>query len=60
MARVGGKWQPVAGASPYGVELNKPNRVTFDPVKTTALRIEVQLREDCSGGILEWRVETLE
>jgi len=23
---------------------------------TDALRIEVQLREKCSGGILEWRV----
>jgi len=56
LARVSGKWQPVADASKYGVELDKLNRVTFTPIKTTALRIEVQLQKDYSGGILEWHV----
>jgi hypothetical protein len=31
--------------------------VTFQPVETTALRIEVQLQLEFSGGILEWKVE---
>jgi DUF1680 family protein len=36
---------------------SEDNRVTFEPVETRALRIEVQLEADWSGGILEWRVE---
>ena len=28
----------------------------FQEVTTTALRLEVQLEKDYSGGILEWRV----
>ena len=56
LAQVDGKWQGVTGASRYGVELNKPNCVTFDAIKTTALRMEVQLQKGVSGGILEWRV----
>ncbi len=52
-----GQWKPVTGASPYGVEMDRFNRVTFAPVKTTALRLEVQLQPNWSGGILEWKVE---
>jgi len=33
--------KPVAGASEFGTAIDKYNRVTFDPVETTALRIEV-------------------
>ncbi len=55
----GDAWRPVAGASDYGTEIDKYNRVTFDPVETSGLRIEVQLDPDgpWSGGILEWKVE---
>ena len=56
LARVGDKWRPVTGASTYAVKLNAFNRVTFDPIETSALRIEVQLQKDFSGGVLEWRV----
>jgi DUF1680 family protein len=52
-----GAWVPVPRAGTYGTEMDRFNRVTFDPVETTALRIEVQLQPDWSGGILEWRVE---
>lgn len=52
----GDTWRPVAGATEYGTKPDQFNRVTFDPVETTSLRLEVQLREDFSGGILEWRV----
>ena len=44
-------------ASPYGVEMDRFNRVTFAPVKATALRLEVRLQPNWSGGILEWKVE---
>jgi len=52
-----GAWTPVSGASAYGADIDKFNRVTFDAVETKALRIEVQLQPTWSGGILEWRVE---
>ena len=40
-----------------GSDLRRYNRVTFDPVETTGLRIEVELNPPWSGGILEWKVE---
>lgn len=52
----GDQWKPVAGASDYGVKPDAFNRVTFQPVETTALRLEVQLQPKFSGGLLEWRV----
>jgi DUF1680 family protein len=52
-----GQWKPVAGATGYTAEIDKFNRVGFEPVETKALRIEVQLQPEWSGGILEWRVE---
>jgi len=55
--RDGDDWKDVKNASAYGVEKDKFNAVTFDAVKTSALRLEVQLQNDCSGGILEWRVQ---
>ncbi len=54
--RDGKEWKPVEGASAYGVEKDKLNRVAFQPVTTTALRLEVQLQPNFSGGILEWRL----
>lgn len=53
----GESWKPVADASNYGTQMDEYNRVTFTPVKTTALRLAVQLQPDWSAGILEWRVE---
>jgi len=55
--RDGDEWKPVRDASDYGVERDKYNRVTFEPVTTDALRLEVQLQKGQSAGILEWRVE---
>ena len=54
--RDGKRWKPVSGASEYGCRKDRFNRVTFDAVTTTSLRIEVQLQATFSGGILEWRV----
>lgn len=53
----GDAWKPVAGASEYGTKMDQFNRVTFTPVKTSALRIEAQLQATWSGGILEWEVQ---
>lgn len=54
--RDGDDWRPVERASTYGVHRDRFNRVTFSPVRTTGLRLEVQLCKDFSAGILEWRV----
>ena len=56
LASVGGRWKPVEGASPRGVEKDKFNKVTFAPVEAAGLRIEVELQPNFSGGILEWKV----
>jgi len=40
------------------VEKDKFNIVRFKPVETKALRLDVQLQQDFSAGILEWRIDT--
>ena len=52
-----GQWQAVKNASSYGVEKGCANTVNFDPVKTKALKLEVQLPEKNSAGIFEWSVK---
>ncbi|MGQ9823298.1 MAG: hypothetical protein ACUVQK_15705, partial [Thermogutta sp.] len=53
----GGEWRPVRTDDEFGLQKDAFNRVRFSPVETTGLRLEVRLRDDFSGGILEWRVE---
>jgi DUF1680 family protein len=54
--RDAGKWKPVEPINDYGVAKNRYNQLRFRPVTTDALRIEVQLRDGFSAGILEWTV----
>jgi uncharacterized protein len=53
----GEQWKPVETTSEYGVRKDQFNTVKFTPVTTTALRMEIQLPEKFSTGILEWRVK---
>ncbi|HVJ83822.1 MAG TPA: discoidin domain-containing protein, partial [Planctomycetia bacterium] len=55
--KAGDSWRPVAAKGDYRAELDRFNRVEFEPVETTALRLEVQLQAGWSGGILEWTVD---
>jgi DUF1680 family protein len=55
--KAGEEWKPVAAAGPYGVDLDRFNRVAFEPVTTTGLRLEVALQPQWSAGIQEWKVE---
>jgi uncharacterized protein len=55
--QAGNAWTPVQNLGPYGVEKDRYNKVKFRPVRTKALRLEIQLQKDFSAGILEWRVE---
>ncbi len=51
-----GAWREVRNASAYGTARARYNTVTFDPVETDALRLEVQLQDGFSAGCWEWRV----
>lgn len=51
-----GRWEPVDGISVYPVAKDVPNEVTFTPVTTKALRLEVQLPGTFSSGVYEWSV----
>ena len=53
----GDGWKEVPNTSGYGVAKDKFNATTFDAVETSAIRLEVRLKPNVSGGILEWRVE---
>ncbi|MHC4790043.1 MAG: glycoside hydrolase family 127 protein [Planctomycetota bacterium] len=52
-----GQFKPVNNAGMFGVEKDRFNKITFDTVKADALRIEVKLQKNFSGGILEWKVK---
>jgi hypothetical protein len=56
LARSGEEWQEVAAGKAADIRPNQFNRVTFNPVETRGLKLEVKLKEDCSAGILEWTV----
>lgn len=51
-----GQWQPVANPGEYTVRKGDANMVTFDPVTTTAVKLEVVLPEKNSAGVFEWTV----
>ena len=51
----GNSWRPVGGISQYEIRRDEFSRVQFDRVTTTRLRLEVQLPERGTAGILEWR-----
>jgi hypothetical protein len=55
--RDGKDWKEVTHASGYGTEVDKFNAVTFDPIRTDAMRLEVQLQPKRNGGIYEWRIK---
>ena len=54
--RAGEAWKEVPAAKAAAVAKDAWNTTAFDAVETSALRLEVQLKPDLSGGILEWRV----
>lgn len=51
----GENWREVNNPSRYDIEKDRFNRVNFDPVTTTKIRIEIRARPGFSVGILEWR-----
>ncbi|MFD1001157.1 beta-L-arabinofuranosidase domain-containing protein [Ohtaekwangia kribbensis] len=53
----GESWKPVKNKTSYEVNKDAYSSVSFEPVTTQALRLEVTLPKDHSGGIMEWIVE---
>ncbi|UZR99416.1 glycoside hydrolase family 127 protein [Chondrinema litorale] len=53
----GEEWLPVKNKTSYNTELNQFNSVEFEPVTTTAIRLNATMQDSVSAGILEWRVE---
>jgi DUF1680 family protein len=56
MVRRDGSWEAVKTRERPGMDRDRFNAVTFDVVQTDAVRLEVSLQEQFSGGILEWRL----
>ncbi|MBP6826469.1 MAG: glycoside hydrolase family 127 protein [Saprospiraceae bacterium] len=51
-----GAWKPVYAPEGYKIDKDAWNEVQFEPVKTTALRLEMQWQDGVSGGVHEWEV----
>ncbi|WP_418202213.1 discoidin domain-containing protein [Anaerohalosphaera lusitana] len=55
--RKGDRWVPVSAKDAYSTDRDKWNTVNFEQVRTSSLRLDVQLKRDYSGGILEWKIK---
>jgi hypothetical protein len=53
----GDQWKQVETSDAFGVAKDGWNKVTFKPVGTAALRLEVVLQPGASAGLQEWRVK---
>ena len=52
-----GKFKPVDNNTPYGTENDTFNKVTFKPVQTDCLKIEITLQDRWSAGVQEVVIE---
>ncbi|MBK7937227.1 MAG: glycoside hydrolase family 127 protein [Lewinellaceae bacterium] len=52
-----GEWKPVYAPEGFKTTKDTWNEVQFEPVKTTALRLEMQFQDGVSGGVHEWEVK---
>ncbi len=55
--RQGNEWKPVVMKGTYGTDKDAYNWVAFEPVRSTALRLEIQSQNEFSIGVLEWKIE---
>ena len=52
-----GEWIEVDKKSEFGTKLNILNETKFEPVTTTAVKMEIDLPIDSSSGMYEWIIE---
>jgi hypothetical protein len=55
--KYGEEWKPVETSDLYGIKKDQFNKITFKPVTTTGLKLEVTLQPNWSAGIQEWKAE---
>jgi DUF1680 family protein len=55
--KTGEDWLQVSPAGLYGTAKDAWNTVAFKPVRTTALRLEINLQDGWSAGIHEWKIK---
>jgi DUF1680 family protein len=53
----GNAWKPVEATSDFGKARDQYNKLTFKPVTTTGLRLEVTMQPKFSAGVQRWRVK---
>ena len=53
----GDTWKPVQTSDAFGTAKDGWNKITFAPVNTTALRLEVVMQPTFSAGVQEWKVK---
>lgn len=52
-----GEWEKVNNPDYYNVDKGIANTVNFDPIRTTAVKLEVQQPDEYSSGLFEWEVK---
>ncbi len=52
-----GEWIEVKAKNEYGIQLDIINTTDFEPVTTTAVKLEVDLPKTSSSGMHEWIIE---
>ena len=55
--REGTRWKRVTTTGAFGVEKDRYNTLSFSPVTTTGLRVEVTAQPQWSAGIQEWKAK---
>jgi hypothetical protein len=50
------QWIPVDNMSPYAITKDAYDTLSFAPVVTDGLRLEVLLQKDFSAGVHEWAI----
>jgi hypothetical protein len=51
-----GRWKTVPGTENLAAMKDRYDTVTFPKLKTSALRVEADLRDEFSAGILQWKI----
>ena len=52
-----GDWIPVENKDDYSTVKGFSNSVSFIPVKTTAVKLEIVLPKEYASGVFEWEIE---
>jgi DUF1680 family protein len=53
----GDEWKQVENAGPYGVGKDLYNKVSFKPVTTSGMRLEIVMQPNWSAGVQEWKLK---